>query len=380
MLKKLLIFLLLVLICPLNIFAQNTTELENKVKEYEAEINRLEKEKDTLSNQIKIIDSQINLNTTKINQTENEIKTLEEEIQRLAVQIGELDINLNQLTTIFIQQINQNYRLLKQGPPIAFILFNDFNSFLQQKKYVTTLQKNSQETILKMEITRTNYDQQKTQKEQKQQELEALQKKLADQKRNLDNQKISKKNLLEITKNSEANYQKLLSQVRAELAAIEGILAGRGDETKVGVVEAGAKIASVIQGSSCNSSGTHLHFMVEKDNASQNPFNYLKSIDYFNDSGGDPFNPTGSWNWPLNPKIDFNQGYGQTWAVRNTWVKRIYTFHNGIDISGSDTTVFATHRGILYRGSFKGACTLKYVRVQEENSNLSTYYLHVNYY
>ncbi|HRS22635.1 MAG TPA: hypothetical protein P5562_00570, partial [Candidatus Woesebacteria bacterium] len=153
-----------------------------------------------------------------------------------------------------------------------------------------------------METTRTNYDLQKTQKEQKQIELEDLQKKLVQQKKTLDQQKDVKKNLLAITQNSEANYQRLLAQARAELAAIEGILAGRGEETKVGSVNAGDRIATVISGSSCNSSGTHLHFMVQKDGIVQNPFNFLKPVDYNNDSGGDPFNPTGSWNWPLSPK------------------------------------------------------------------------------
>ena len=23
--------------------------------------------------------------------------------------------------------------------------------------------------------------------------------------------------------------------------------------------------------------------------------------------------------WPISPAIEFNQGYGETWSVRNTW-------------------------------------------------------------
>jgi len=383
MLRKLAVLvLLIVLFLPISARAQSETDLQKQINEYQIQINKLTAEKNTLSNQIKIIDSQISLAQLKINQTENEINQLEADIQRLTGAIGDLDISLNQLTTVFIQEINQNYRLLKQGPPLGYLLFNNLNGFLQQKKYVTTLQKNSQETILKMETTRTNYDLQKTQKEQKQIELEDLQKKLVQQKKTLDQQKDVKKNLLAITQNSEANYQRLLAQARAELAAIEGILAGRGEETKVGSVNAGDRIATVISGSSCNSSGTHLHFMVQKDGIVQNPFNFLKPVDYNNDSGGDPFNPTGSWNWPLSPKIKFNQGYGRTWAVvENTWVKRIYSFHNGIDIGSDNLAVFATHNGTLYRGSFKEKnCILKYVRVEDEGSKTETYYLHINYF
>lgn len=380
MAKKLIILILLLFLYAKTTHAKTPEELQAEADGYTTQIAKLEKEKDTLSNQIKILDSQINLAALKINQTENNITSLETDIQKLAVDIGKLDINLNQLTSVFIEQINQNYKMQKQGPPIASILFFDFNNYLSQLRYVTAFQKNSQETIIKLETTRTDFDTQKTQKEIKQTELEDLKNKLSSQKITLDTQKANKKSLLEITNNSESNYQKLLANVRAELAAIEGILAGKGEEIKVGGINAGDRIATVISGSSCNSSGTHLHFMVQKNGTVQNPFNYLKSTDYNNDSGGDPFNPTGSWNWPLNPKIDFNQGYGSTWSIKNTWVKRIYSFHNGIDIGSEDLSVHATHKGTLYRGSMKSGCILKYVRVEDTDTKTETYYLHINYF
>jgi len=374
MFKKIVVISLLLLFITKPILAESPEELQKKIDEYSAQIARLETEKNTLSQQIKIMDSQIVLNQIKINQTENQITKLEGEVRVLSEDIGKLDLNLNQLTSVFIEQINQNYRIQKQGPPIANFLFNKFNSFWEQRKYMLTIQKKSLETI------RTTKDIQKNEKETKQRELEELKNHLATQKSNLDKQKASKNTLLEVTKNSESNYQQMLDQVRAELAAIEGILAGRGEENMVGSVNAGDRIASVITGSSCNSSGTHLHFMVQNNRKVQNPFSYLKAVDYDNDSGGDPFNPSGSWDWPIRPRIDFNQGYGKTWAISNTWVKRIYSFHNGIDISSADTSVYAPHKGILFRGAFKGGCTLKYVRVENKADNIETYYLHVNYF
>ena len=146
-------------------------------------------------------------------------------------------------------------------------------------------------------------------------------------------------------------------------------------------------IASVRQGSFCNSSGSHLHFTVAQKGIALNPFNYLKGIDHDNCSGsgkcseGDPFNPSGNWEWPLSPKIRMNQGFGSTWAVRNTWVGQIYSLHNGIDIIGSSSTVKAVTDGTLFRGSYggSGGCRLRYVRVEHKDSDLETYYLHVNY-
>ena len=181
----------------------------------------------------------------------------------------------------------------------------------------------------------------------------------------------------------------MLAQARAEFEAIQAIIAGKGTETEAGQVSEGQRIANIIQGSSCNSGGSHLHFIVRKqDSTADSPFTYLKSgISYQNCSGsscggndGDSFNPSGSWNWPIQSNIKFNQGYGSTWAVRNTWVGKIYNFHNGIDInSDSSSEVKAVRAGKLYQGSYNVGCRLKYVRVDHDDSDLDTLYLHINY-
>ena len=169
--------------------------------------------------------------------------------------------------------------------------------------------------------------------------------------------------------------------------SIQAILAGKGEEVEVGEVGEGEVITSLIVGGSCNSSGTHLHFTIaDSGGNTSNPFNYLKSVDHENCSGSscgsseaDPFNPSGSWNWPMNPKIRMNQGYGQTWAVANTWVGQIYNFHNGIDITGSSYDIKSVQAGTLYRGSYTGGggCRLPYMKIKHKDGNLNTYYLHV---
>jgi len=167
----------------------------------------------------------------------------------------------------------------------------------------------------------------------------------------------------------------------AELNAINDIIAGKGSEIEVGYISESQRIASIIQGESCNSNGTHLHFIVSENGIAHNPFNYLSSINYENSSGGDSFNPSGSWSWPISSRIQYNQGFGHTWAIKNTWVGRIYSFHNGIDINSSSSEIRAVKSGTLYRGSYRGqnGCNLRYVRVAHSDSGLDTFYLHVNY-
>lgn len=197
------------------------TECEKKIEEFAKKLNELGSAKNTLANQIKIIDSQVQLTLLKITQTQNSIKTLESEIADLTIKIGNLDVSLNQLTSVYIGQVTQNYKLQKKMLPLSNILFSQsFNSFLEQYKYVSVLQKNSQDTIVSMETVRTNYDLQKEEKNKKQIELESLKTKLASQQISLNKQKNSKNVLLESTKNDEKKYQQLLIEAQSQLAAL----------------------------------------------------------------------------------------------------------------------------------------------------------------
>lgn len=207
----------------------NNEECENKITEFTKKLNELGSAKNTLANQIKIIDSQVQLTLIKITQTQNSIKTLEKEIADLTVKIDNLDVSLNELTAVYINQISQNYKLQKKLSPVSGFFFNkSFNSFLEQYKYISVLQKNSQDTIVSMETVRTNYDIQKEAKNKKQIELEDLKKTLASQQVSLDKQKKSKNALLETTKNDEKKYQQLLTQAQSQLAALKSFSSSAG--------------------------------------------------------------------------------------------------------------------------------------------------------
>jgi hypothetical protein len=245
--------------------------------------------------------------------------------------------------------------------------------------YLQKIQEADRDLLVRLQEAQDVYEEEKV-------DQEDLQAQLEEQGRVLGAQKTAKADLLAITRNDEKKYQALLAQARAEYEAIQAIIAGKGEETEVGKVSEGQRIASVIQGASCNSSGAHLHFIVSQNGNTHNPFSYLRAIDYENCSGpgecgaADAFNPSGNWGWPISPKIKFSQGYGSTWAIQNTWVGRIYSFHNGIDINSlSSSEAKAVKSGTLYRGSYGVGCQLRYVRVDHDDSDLDTFYLHINY-
>jgi len=230
MTKKIVVLfsLLLFLLTPIIVFADESSDLSQKITEYTQKLNQLGTAKNTLSNQIKILDSQIELTLLKIAQTGNTIKTLEKEISGLTTEIDKLNINLNDLSIIYINQVVQNYKLQKKVPEFAYIFSTKLNDFLEQHKYITILQKNSQNNLISLETVRTNYDLQKTSKEKKQTELEELKKTLAIQQANLNTQKVSKNSLLAATKNDEKKYQQLLNEAQRQLASLKSFSSSAG--------------------------------------------------------------------------------------------------------------------------------------------------------
>ncbi len=356
---------------------QRLQELSEQIEQYQAEINRLKSQASTLSNQIAQYDAQIRLTALKIDETQ-------EKILLLGGRIDQLEDSLVSLSRAFSSRVVHTYKMARLNEPlILLITADDLSDVVSSFHYLQKIQESDRDLLIRLEQAQVNYKDEKI-------DHEDLKVELDEQKAFLDSQKVVKANLLVITRNDEKKYQDLLAATRAEFEAIQAIIAGKGDEEKIGGVSAGEKIASTISGPSCNSSGGHLHFIISENGSTHSPFNYLKSGIAFEDcsgsscgsGNGDPFNPSGSWEWPMNPTIKFTQGYGSTWAVHNTWVGKIYSFHNGIDIDGqSSGEVKAVKSGTLYRGSYTGhnGCRLRYVRVDHDDSNLDTFYLHINY-
>lgn len=356
---------------------QRLIELQKQIEEYQRELTRLKSQATTLTNQIAQYDAQIKLATLKISETE-------EKIQMLSGRINQLEVSLEKLVKAFSSRAEETYKMVRVGDPILYLVSApDISTAVSRFYYLRRVQESDRDLMIRLQSAQTTYQGQKDEQEKLQEELEA-------QKKSLDTQKKAKAYLLQATRNDEKRYQQLLAQARSEFEAIQAILAGKGSEEEVGKISQGQRIASVIQGPSCNSSNTHLHFIVAQGSVTHNPFSYLKSgVSFDNCSGsfcgssdGDGFNPTGSWDWPINSPIKFTQGYGSTWAVRNTWVGRVYSSHNGIDINNDgNSEVKAVKSGTLYRGSYTGGggCRLRYVRVDHDDSDLDTYYLHINY-
>jgi peptidoglycan hydrolase CwlO-like protein len=371
-------FVLLLVLNTVSILAD--TDLDQKKKEIvelEAKLVEIQGQKQTLSKTIEYLNTKIQLAQKQIANTEAEIVVLEEEVGALSGKINILDSNLGKLSALLVNRVNFTYRKATAAQPVYLLLTsNGFSDFLKRYKYLKVGQKHDRAVMFDLEKARANFDEQKHSKELKQQELEKAKKKLLTQKITLDQQQKEKQALLQITRNDEREYQQMVAKAKAELEAIQSVVAGKGSETEVKKVNEGDSIASIIVGKSVCSSGTHLHFEASKDSLRINPFSVLKSISLIWDNNDSQANGSGSWNWPINEPIRITQSYG------NTSYSSIYAgnFHTGVDMVNSDNmTVKAAKSGTLFRGAIGcGSGTLRYVHVKQDDG-YDTFYLHVNY-
>lgn len=348
----------------------------------ESKIAETQKERITLTNTVNILVGQINLQQLQISQTQSEIKKIEQEIEVLSSRIDTLNYSLDRLTEMLISRVVDQYKKQFISPLSVLAKKQSVGGLIATQKYISQAGQQTAEVMSRAEAQRIQYDEQKTLKQVKQDELETKNKQLAAEQAALSKQKKDQEYLISVTNNNEARYQSELAKTLAELSAIQSIIAGQGKESKVGEVKVGDKIASIIEGASVCSTGTHLHFEVVKDGLNRDPSGFLKSVDIiWNNSPDGPFGFGGSWDWPVSDPARITQGYGETWYAR---VKRAYggAPHSGIDMvskSGSNQ-VQAVQEGTLYRGSIAcGGGLLRYVRVEHKDGGLNTYYLHINY-
>lgn len=367
--KALLVFFLFSLISPFAIFADACTSLpsipsQEQIDKCQEVIDSLGSQANTLSGQIAFYDAQIRLVLSKIGQTETQIVTI-------SGKIDSLEQKLQEKSKLLEAQIFISYK--KGTFDILSILFSseDFSAKIKRFKYLQLIQHYNRNVLKDMQAIQNNYSQQKKLVQDSQKRLEL-------QKISLANLRASRAALLLETKNNETNYQKLLAQAKAELAAS----LGQGKEVFMRDVGEGETIGHVIQSASGCSSGQHLHFEIHKGGQVQDPNNYLKSIpfsySYTNTDYYGTINPHGSWNWPINDPVQINQGFGSNGYARSFYSGGV---HNGIDMDSlSSTTIKTVKAGKLYSGSIKCGGTypgyLLYAKV-EQPDGITALYLHM---
>ncbi|SRR5258708_653882 len=193
----------------------NKSCIQDEIHQYQQKINELQGQANTLSNQITAFDAQIRLAELKVQQTEDEIKLL-------GGRIDQVELSLQALTKAFSARAVATYKMSRTEEPTLLLLSSqDLLGAVSKFHYLQKVEDYDQSLMMKLQSAQDTYIADKAQSE-------TLQKQLQDEESLLGTQKQAKTQLLTETQGSEANYQKLLAQAEAQLAAFSRFAANQG--------------------------------------------------------------------------------------------------------------------------------------------------------
>jgi peptidoglycan hydrolase CwlO-like protein len=324
MLKRILVLLTIfaLLSSVSNVSASLYDELKSNLDEQErlkGLIKETQQKERTLASQISYMNNQMRLTQLRIEEAETKIKQLGEQIEQLNGDIGllsekvlRLEESRNQIATISAQRVRASHESSYVQPFEYLLDSRGFGNLITKFHYLSVVRQQDVRLLKQMKETQESYLEQKQLLSDKKVQVENLRGQVTKEKANLEYrkkelaiQKKDKENLLSITKNDEANYQRLLEQIQNEFRSIQNALASQG--TKIGSVKKGDKIA--IEGNNgCvwpkptpqdPTAGSHLHFGLRVNGKAVDPIPYLNS---------------GELGWPqVNPII--TQGFGENYSL-----------------------------------------------------------------
>ncbi|HVZ58968.1 MAG TPA: C39 family peptidase [Patescibacteria group bacterium] len=208
--------------------SQQVNDLTNKIKDLEGKVSDLQSQERSLSSQIAVMDNQIKLTQYRIEYTQQQIAQLTQDIGTATNKITHLESSLTTITKTLLSRISETYQMGNVQPLQLLLSSQSFTDFVDKANYVKIVQAHDKKLMYDTVQAKNDYANQKQIFENKKQQVLALQTQLQDYTDQLDQEKSDKQNLLSETQGSEANYQRILEQTRAQLASFQGFVTSQG--------------------------------------------------------------------------------------------------------------------------------------------------------
>jgi peptidoglycan hydrolase CwlO-like protein len=210
------------------VFAEDVSVLDEQIRQYQAKITELQGQGKTLASQIAIMDNQVKLTEAQIANTKVKITNLDKDIEIAKSKVDTLQEDITNSTKALLGRINATYQVGTTNPWEMFLTSGSIENFFTRLKYLRIVQAYDKKTIYAAEQAKSDYENQKVIFEDKQAEAEALNKKLTSYTSQLAQEKKSKQVILSETRGSEANYQRLLKEAQAKVAAFKSFSSSKG--------------------------------------------------------------------------------------------------------------------------------------------------------
>ena len=204
------------------------SELNQEIEYAEKKLSPLKEETTTLQNQIKVLNTQIQIAKKKITNTEVFIAGKQIEIKDLMLNLkkSEIEIEIQKkivldYVKLLYQQENQFFDLYSEGSSTVKLLLADssVSENILGQEYLKIMGETGREVFYNLEIKNRELIERQHDIQDEQKELEFLYSELLKEKHNLEETRLSKKDILEETQGKEEKYQALLDQAIQEQLA-----------------------------------------------------------------------------------------------------------------------------------------------------------------
>lgn len=210
-------------------------QLQKEIADYEKQLRDIGDQTTSLKNALKSLDATINKNSLDIKLTQSNIDSTELEIEELSIDIGKNVNIINQNTKAIASLLNT----LNSYDNTTFIenllIYKNLSEFWNEEQNTYTVQNQIREKINETKNTKIILENNKKSAEKKRKDLQNYKSSLIDRKNLLDITKKEKNKLLADTKNSEANYTKMLADKKALADAFDKELVQFESELKFAV-------------------------------------------------------------------------------------------------------------------------------------------------
>lgn len=214
--------------------SQQASDLQKRIGELEAKVSELRSQEQTLSSQIGTMDNQIKLTEYRIDSTQQQITELTLDIDSATKRMENLESSLGEVTKTLINRIVATYQIGSAEPMQVLLASSDVGDLASRANYLRIVQAHDKQLLYDTQQARNDYANQKLIFEDKKKKIEALKSQLEEYSKELDVQKEEKKRLLADTQGDEENYQRLLSQAKAQLAGFSRFTVLQGGASLLG--------------------------------------------------------------------------------------------------------------------------------------------------
>ena len=207
--------------------SSQASQLQQEINDYTNKINDLKGQEQTLSSQISIFDAQIKLTEYRIEATKEQILSISEDIDTTQKKISTLENSLADMTKILLNRIVAGYEVGSINPFQMLLASSNISDFFTRANYLRIVERHDKKLVYDTVQAKNDYANQQQIFEDKKKQVLALQTQLQSYTDDLNSQKQEKQDLLNETQGSEDNYQRLLSQAKAQLASLANFASSR---------------------------------------------------------------------------------------------------------------------------------------------------------